>query len=130
MSLFSGTITSLEYALNYASQKQKVISNNIANADTPNYKAKSVSFSKMLKSEMNDSFSANKTDSRHIDFSKSENSNGVYVNKNVSYNHNENSVDIDQEMSSLAMNQIYYNAVTDRINRKLQSLQNVIRGGK
>lgn len=130
MSLFSGTITSLEYALNYASQKQKVISNNIANADTPNYKAKSVSFSKMLKSEMNDSFSANKTDSRHIDFSKSENSNGVYVNKNVSYNHNENSVDIDQEMSSLAMNQIYYNAVTDRINGKFQSLQNVIRGGK
>ncbi|MBD3109450.1 flagellar basal body rod protein FlgB [Bacillus sp. AGMB 02131] len=130
MSLFSGTITSLEYALDYASQKQKVISNNIANADTPNYKAKSVSFSKMLESEMNSSLSANKTDNRHFDFTSTTGTNGVYVNKNVSYNHNGNSVDIDQEMSSLAMNQIYYNAVTDRINGKFQSLQNVIKGGR
>ena len=130
MSLFSGTITSLEYALDYASQKQKVISNNIANADTPNYKAKSVSFSKMLETEMNSSPIANKTDNRHFDFTSKTGTNGVYVNKNVSYNHNGNSVDIDQEMSSLAMNQIYYNAVTDRINGKFQSLQNVIKGGR
>ena len=130
MSLFSGTIASLENALNYASLKQKVISNNIANADTPNYKAKSVSFSKMLESELSQTMTANRTDARHYDFSSSGSANGVYVNKNVSYNHNGNSVDIDQEMSDLAMNQIYYNAVTDRINGKFQSLQSVISGGK
>lgn len=130
MSLFKGTISSLENALNYASLKQKVISNNIANADTPNYKAKAVSFSKMLESELSNTMVANKTNARHYDFSSSDSTNGVYVNKNVSYNHNGNSVDVDQEMSSLAMNQIYYNAVTDRINGKFQSLQSVIRGGK
>lgn len=130
MSLFTGTISSLENALNYASLKQKVISNNIANADTPNYKAKAVSFSKMLELELRSTMTANKTDGRHYDFSSSGSTSGVYVNKNVSYNHNGNSVDIDQEMSSLAMNQIYYNAVTDRISGKFQSLENVIRGGK
>ena len=44
MNLFSGTISRLENALNYSSTKQKVISQNIANVDTPNYKAKDVSF--------------------------------------------------------------------------------------
>ena len=130
MSLFSGTISSLENALNYASLKQKVSSNNIANADTPNYKAKAVSFSKMLESELSNTINAKKTDVRHYEFSSSGSMNGVYVKENVSYNHNGNSVDIDQEMGSLAMNQIYYNAVTDRINGKFQSLQSVIRGGK
>ena len=33
----------------------------------------------------------------------------------VSYNENGNSVDIDQEMTDLATNQIYYNALTERI---------------
>jgi len=130
MSIFSGTISSLENALNYASLKQKVISNNIANSDTPNYKAKSVSFSSILEAEISNTVAAKKTDARHYDFSFASANPEVYVNKNVSYNHNGNSVDIDHEMSTLAKNQIYYNAVTDRINGKFQSLQNVIRGGK
>ena len=41
-----------------------------------------------------------------------------------------NSVDIDKEMADLASNQIYYNALTERISGKFSSLQNVIRGGK
>ena len=48
----------------------------------------------------------------------------------VSYNESGNSVDIDQEMADLATNQIYYNALTERISGKFSSLQNVIRGGK
>ena len=44
MDLFSGTISTLDKALNYSATKQKVISQNIANVDTPNYKAKDVSF--------------------------------------------------------------------------------------
>ena len=48
----------------------------------------------------------------------------------VSYNESGNSVDIDQEMTDLATNQIYYNALIERISGKFSSLQNVIRGGK
>ena len=44
MSLFFGTIATLEAALSYSALKQKVIAQNIANADTPNYKAKDVRF--------------------------------------------------------------------------------------
>ncbi|MGM9927508.1 MAG: flagellar basal body rod protein FlgB [Bacillus sp. (in: firmicutes)] len=129
MSLFSGTISTLEHALNYASTKQKVISNNIANAETPNYKAKEVSFSNMLSKEVQ-TITTNKTDSRHFDFSSTSGANVIVQTADVSYNNSGNSVDIDKEMSDLATNQIYYNAVTERIASKFQSLQNVIKGGK
>jgi flagellar basal-body rod protein FlgB len=130
MKLFSGTISTLEQALNYASTKQKIISQNIANADTPNYKAKDVSFKNVLQDEMNTSPMANRTDRRHFDFKPTSSSNMIFRNKNVQFNENGNSVDMDKEMSELATNQIYYNAVIERISGKFSSLQTVIRGGK
>ena len=51
MDIFSGTIHRLEGALNQANIKQKVITNNLANVDTPNYKAKKVSFKNVLNEE-------------------------------------------------------------------------------
>ncbi|MDP4105865.1 MAG: flagellar basal body rod protein FlgB, partial [Bacillota bacterium] len=65
MKLFSNTFTSLEQALNYSSLKQKVISQNIANADTPNYKAQDVSFKAILQNEMGQNFTTYRTDARH-----------------------------------------------------------------
>lgn len=131
MNLFSNTIQSLDNALNYASLKQKTISNNIANADTPNYKAKEVVNKKSFDTFLNSSISAYRTNQRHYDFSVQSSAQAETITqKNVQYNNNGNSVDVDKEMSSLAANQIYYNAVSDRIGSKFQSLQNVIRGGK
>lgn len=40
MKLFNNTFNHLAQGLDYASTKNKVIANNIANVDTPNYKAK------------------------------------------------------------------------------------------
>lgn len=50
MDLFSGTIQNLENALGRADIKQKVLTNNIANIDTPNYKAKKCLFPKFVRS--------------------------------------------------------------------------------
>lgn len=130
LKLFSNTFTSLEQALNYSSLKQKVISQNIANADTPNYKAKDVSFKDVLQNELGQNFTTYHTDARHIDFSESSTANPAVVTRpNVQYNNNGNSVDFDQEMSDLAKNQIYYDALIEQENNKFAALQNVIRGG-
>ena len=48
MSIFGGTISSLEQGLDFSATKQKTIAQNIANVDTPNYKAKNVSFNEYL----------------------------------------------------------------------------------
>lgn len=128
MSLISGSMNLLERALDYSSAKQKAISNNIANADTPNYKAQKASFSSMLSSEVDRQLMAHKTNSRHLDFRRTASNADAIVN--LSYNHNGNSVDIDKEMSELAKNQIFYNAVSERLSSKYQGLTNVIKGGR
>jgi flagellar basal-body rod protein FlgB len=131
MNLFSGTISSLENALDYSSSKQKVIAQNIANVDTPNYKAKSISFKSAFQEALGNTINTYRTDKRHYTFQKYNSAPAMIVNNNqVSYNENGNSVDIDKEMADLAANQIYYNALTERINGKFSTLQNVIRGGK
>ena len=130
MNIFSGTISTLERALNYSSAKQKVISQNIANVDTPNYKAKDVSFKIIFDDALDNSFKVKKTHAKHLDFKPSSSTSIILQRNSVAYNESGNSVDIDQEMADLATNQIYYNAVTERISGKFSSLQNVIRGGK
>ena len=131
MDLFSGTISTLDKALNYSATKQKVISQNIANVDTPNYKAKDVSFKAAFNEALGESLITNRTNVRHFAFNKTNHSSSTIMTKNqVSYNESGNSVDIDQEMADLATNQIYYNALIERISGKFSSLQNVIRGGK
>ncbi|MBM7692271.1 flagellar basal-body rod protein FlgB [Peribacillus deserti] len=130
MKLFSNSFTNLERALDYSSLKQKVISQNISNVDTPNYKSKDVSFKEMLAHESGTGLKAYRTNQRHFDFNGSPSANGVYTRNNMQYNHNGNSVDMDKEMSDLATNQIYYNALTERISGKFQTLQSVIKGGR
>ncbi|MFE4810935.1 flagellar basal body rod protein FlgB [Peribacillus simplex] len=131
MELFSNTFQSLENALNYSNVKQKVISQNIANSDTPNYKAKEVNKTQSFKAELESSLESYRTDELHFTFkSEGNHASQIVTQKNVRYNNNGNSVDVDKEMTELAANQIYYNAVADRLSGKFQSLQNVIRGGK
>ncbi|WP_100330906.1 flagellar basal body rod protein FlgB [Bacillus xiapuensis] len=130
MQIFSGTFTALEKGLNYSALKQKTISNNIANADTPNYKAKDVSFKKVFADTLHDTITAHRTDARHFAFKGTGGEGAVVTQKNQSFNQNGNGVDIDKEMSSLAQNQIYFNALADRMAGKFNSLTNVIKGGK
>lgn len=131
MKLFSNTITTLEHALNYSSTKQKVIAQNISNADTPNYKSKDVSFQAAFQTAVDQTMTAKRTDARHFEFKGiSTATPQITTNQQMSYHNNGNNVDVDKEMSDLATNQIYYNAVTERISSKFQTLQSVIRGGK
>lgn len=128
MKLFSNTINQLEQAINQSTTKQKVISNNIANVDTPNYKAQDVRFNQSFNNELQ-KLSAKKTNNKHIDFGTTGNGFQILTKKNSNYQHNGNNVDIDQEMTEIAKNQIQYNALIDRLSSKFNSLKTVIKGG-
>ena len=116
--------------LNYSATKGKAISQNIANIDTPNYKAKNVSFKEVFANVKANSLEAYRTDRRHIDLKSHTTHPGVFNYSNLRYRHDGNGVDMDKEQADLAANQIYYNAVVDRINGKFNTLQNVIKGGR
>ena len=129
MGIFNGTIESLERGLNFSSMKQKTIAQNIANVDTPNYKAKSVSFNDYLESAKKSPISAYRTEEKHFNFQASSSSQGAFDYSSLRYSSNGNGVDMDKEQANLATNQLYYNALVDRMSGKLNTLQTVIKGG-
>ncbi|WP_102346951.1 flagellar basal body rod protein FlgB [Bacillus sp. Marseille-P3661] len=125
MKLFSNSINLLENSLAYSATKQRVIANNIANVDTPNYKARTVSFKTELE---NATLKAHRLNEKHIDFTHSSSSFQIRSQVNTSYNHNGNNVDIDKEMAEMAQNQIYYNLIADRLNSKFNGLKEALKG--
>ena len=130
LNLFGSMISQLERGLDYSATKGKTISQNIANIDTPNYKAKSVNFNEVFSNVQANALEAYKTDQKHINFKSSTTHPGVFNYSNLRYRQDGNGVDMDKEQADLAANQIYYNAVVDRINGKFSTLQNVIKGGR
>lgn len=131
MKIFDQTIHLLERSLDFSTAKNRVISNNIANVDTPLFKAQNIKFKDVLKNEMNHQFKARRTREKHINFSSTSHlPYTITTQTNTMYNHNGNNVDIDKEMSELAKNQIFYQGLIDRMNGKFGDLQTVIRGGR
>lgn len=133
MSIFPKSLESMEQALSASTLRQRVHSANIANVDTANYKSKKVDFQAALDTAINNqSLSSYKTNDRHLSFSN-ESSLGkteILTDSSTKYNNNGNNVDMDVEMAELAKNQLWYNAVTERVNGKLNSLSSVINGGR
>jgi flagellar basal-body rod protein FlgB len=127
MNLFSSPVTkNLEMALDGAALKQKTISNNLANVDTPGYKAKETVF----KQEFESSLNAYRTNERHVQFSNQSHSFYVKEQAGTTMNHNGNNVDVDKEMAELAKNQLYYQTLVQRINGKFNSIKMVVKGGR
>lgn len=129
MKLFDSTIHSLEKSLDYAMLKNKTISNNIANVDTPGYKTKEVDFKKVFNQALSESVEANRTHEKHIPFQVVSHNLPIKTGKNTTYTNNGNNVDIDLEMTELAKNQIYYQSLVDRLNGKFNSILTVLKGG-
>lgn len=133
MNIFSQQIQSLEQALSVGALKQRTHAANIANVDTPNYKSKQVNFQSALEGAMDrQGLKSYKTAAGHVAFSTESDgfSPSVTVNANTKYKTNGNNVDMDQEMAELAKNQLWFSAVTERINGKFNSLRSVINDGR
>ncbi|ADH99246.1 flagellar basal body rod protein FlgB [Salisediminibacterium selenitireducens] len=123
----------LETSLNASARRQDTISDNVANVDTPNYKAKKTVFNHQLQRAMDDQrLRANRLDDRHIEFGGPPRSDAPHIieRTNTQYNHNGNNVDIDKEMADMAENQIYYNALIDRMNGRFNSVRTAMGRGR
>lgn len=132
LELFGKTVSLLENSLDFATAKNKVIANNIANVDTPGYKAKNATFNTVLRDAINSGqIEAKRTNPKHLPFdTETKRPYQIAIRQNGMYNNNGNNVDIDMEMAELAKNQIYYQSLVDRLNGNFSSLQTVIRGGR
>lgn len=133
--ILGGTISLLEKTLDLRSMRHNLIISNVANMDTPNYKA----FDIIIKEEIEKAMGAEKaiklenTSSKH--FSGREICSGNIKAKasgdqQITLRNDGNSVDIDREMAKLSENNLMYNALAQIISRKFEGLKNVIQGGK
>ena len=114
-------INSGAYAyVDYSWTRNEVLSSNIANVDTPNYKRQDVSFESVLSAALAKagSMSHNLTQTvRNVNYNNIKPI--IYTdNASLSYRIDGNNVDIDQEQIELASNQLYYNGVVDSLKQE------------
>jgi len=122
----------LEQALNSASFRHKVISNNIANINTPGFKKSEVPFEQQLGSILdNNNQQLSRTHERHLNAkNKNDLTPAARTLSNYSLRTDGNNVDIDIEMAELAKNNIYYDAVAQQLSRYFSNIKSAINGGR
>ncbi len=107
-------------ALNYRAARQDMIASNIANADTPFYKPRDISFEDTLRAKSEELMKSNntelklaQTDAKHIALqSQSQNTKPTLYYRDGHMARNDgNSVDIDVETTEMSKNSIMYNAL-------------------
>jgi flagellar basal-body rod protein FlgB len=117
------TIKVLEKILDVASFRQKLLASNIANADTPGYKAKDISFQKALDKAI-------KVWSVERGASSAKQDYEIYETVTTMPNRDGNTVNLDIEMAKVAENTLIYNAATQLMTMKVRMLKDVIKGGR
>ncbi len=128
----NNTYDLLKKSLDTVNLRQSVISNNISNVNTPNFKASRVNFEDKLKAAIGEGILGLSGDNeKHIGTGNIENIDADIVqDKNLKVNEDGNSVDIEKEMVDMASNQILYNALVQQVNKKLSNLSYVVTGGR
>jgi flagellar basal-body rod protein FlgB len=123
--IFGYEISELSKVMNYRLFRQGVISSNVANIDTPGYKAKEATFEE----ELNSRLQMTTTSGTHIPSPGSPGEIGFKIADDpyARIGNDSNTVDLDREMMKLNQNQILYNASAQVIEQKLTALKDAIR---
>ena len=107
------TFKTLENIMDVASFRNKILTSNIANADTPGYKSKDISF----QSELDKSVAGSKG------------SYNVFETVPSMINRDGNTVSIDSEMTKVAENQLLYNSAAQLLSMKFRMMKDVAKSG-
>lgn len=119
-----------EQALRFRSHRNEVLSSNIANADTPNYKARDLDFSNALKSARGQSIGLTKTSDMHRDVVGSTSHGGELKYRIPTQSSLDgNTVETDVEQAKFAENALQYRASLSFLDGRIRSLKFAIKGG-
>ena len=121
---FSGADSYLQAAMSGLAARQRAIANNIANADTPNFKASEVRFEDALKTAISRGQANSTIDQSSLNRTISRSS----LLDATSTRADGNNVDIDREMELLGEANLNYSALTQVMSSRIGILRNVING--
>jgi flagellar basal-body rod protein FlgB len=114
-------------ALSIRERRSEILAANLANADTPGYKARDLDFSSILKQNMPETVSMERTQAGHFAPQQLLESRVMYRNPNqVSLDGN--TVEANVEQARYAENAVQYQASLQFINNKFSGLMMALRG--
>lgn len=129
------TLKALTTALNFREMRQELISSNVANANTPGYKAKKMDFEEALARalDVDGQMRMNASDDRHHNVGNGGFNNlepEIYDDPNGIVSENGNTVDVEGEMARMAENKLMYDALVQLINKKMGIMKYAINSEK
>ena len=124
----------LQQGLSAAWTRNAVIRNNIANVETPGFKASDVEFETLMAQAIEGTgFTGTKTHPRHIDIGTGnvESINARIIERTgLGMRMDGNNVDIEDENVKLAQNSLYYNTLMEKMNSEIRRLRMAISEGR
>lgn len=127
-------LSTIRTAANLRAYRQELLASNIANADTPNYKARDIDFKSALDGAMagRPAFAMSRTSSRHLS-SEGDGARapaGVEVKYRAEYQSavDGNTVNMDVERSAFAENTVQLDSALTFLRDELRTLQMAIQG--
>ena len=132
---FGKTVDMLHRSMDVTLLRREVIANNIANADTPNFKRTVVNFEAQLKraikSQTRNTIPAKMTNPRHIPFYRPIDYRSVKPRRVLDYlttsKNNGNNVDLEEETMSALHNQLSYQIMTQAMAAQFSQINMVLR---
>lgn len=133
---FGRTLDVLHRSMDVSQLRQDVIANNIANAETPNFKRTVVNFESELRYALDEAgreprFQAALTNERHIPFNRTPGYREVLPRRYTDYwtnvKNNGNNVDIEEESMNLLNNQLKYQTMTRAVSDQFTRVNLVLR---
>ena len=124
----------MEQGLKLRSQRQQVLATNIANVDTPNYKAQDIDFKDAMKSALSSAGPTSSmavTNNRHIGGTAGGSGASLATTqprKQLQNNADGNTVDMNVETVQFTENALQYETLVSMINGQFKSLNSVIQG--
>lgn len=125
------TLKALAASLNFRQLRQEIIASNIANAETPDYKAKRVEFEEALANaiDVDEVRKMGQSDKRHYQLGSggfNHLSPRVVEDSNGEVNEDGNTVNRDEEMSKMVENRLFYDASVNLLNKKLSLMKYIL----
>ncbi len=131
--MFSKTLLNIEKSLDAYSMKHKTLTNNIANVNTPGYRAQNVNFESMLKNNLEHNHITKKiiTNDDHITTNRAhddENEQMITYKESTPNDTGKNNIDVDKEMAEMAENNLRYEMSVKLATRKYNGLRKAAKG--
>lgn len=135
MNVNDKTLQALASGLKFREMRQEIISSNVANAETPGYKAKRLDFESALARalDVDGQMQMNIEDQNHFNVGSGGFNNlqpETYDDPNGIVSEDGNTVDREKEMTLMAENKVMYDTLVQLMNKKLGLMKYTIQSEK